>query len=272
MKRSLVWLVVVTVATACLVRCLRAPSLPEPTPSIVGCTAEDIYGPDTVMAGCWHQLANLAATAQAYRKERGRWPDDLGPRLACQADAGQPPALRVEQDHIVIFCPGAAHAKVGLPPDYPRYDSRWGMLLHPPVDRIDEGGLNMTDLRPGMSFEQASRIAGPGLRLNRLNHIYSHPLPLSTVILDSQRKLAFLESSALSSKAQLALCVGDPQSEAHRLLGQPLRSGPTGQFPPQGDLFRVDGLDVHIDFRNEHVDRIYLTVPDYKPEWSLWRE
>ncbi|MCA9792744.1 MAG: hypothetical protein KC910_13150 [Candidatus Eremiobacteraeota bacterium] len=272
--RSYGWLCLVLVTIAGWAWLSHFPRPVASTSDIVACTAEDIYGSDLVASGCRNQIENLARAAQSERQLTGHWPQELMHAPACAADGGKAPVYEIDpvHDRILIYCPGQAHAKLGLPPDYPRYDSEKGILLHPPVQHLTEGGLNMAHLRPGMSIEQAEQTAGPDLKLLRLTHIYTLSGPTHTVILDSRREVAFLQGSALASEGKVALCVGDTRSEAYRLLGPPLSSGPTGQFPPRGELFRVDGLDVHIDFRDRRVDRIYLTTPDYSPEWALWKE
>lgn len=64
--------------------------------------------------------------------------------------------------------------------------------------------------------------------------------------------------------------VGDLEETVRRLLGEPNRVGPNGEFPPRGQEYDLDGLRLHVDIERGHVYRLTLTSVGYRPDWKLW--
>lgn len=161
---ALIAVVVSVVALACASP-PPAPSGPSPQP--IGCTAEDMYGSEAMLAECTRNLHTLTtAVAEFSARNGGRVPLHLGelgrvPRT-CGANRGQDYELKSVDGKTLVICPGTSHSSLGLPPDFPQQAVGGALLLHPAL-KLRPGSLGLGGVRPGLTAEGLLQTLGPPL-------------------------------------------------------------------------------------------------------------
>ncbi len=270
-------LIVVAVSVVALACASPPPDPPRPSSQPRGCTAEDMYGSEAMLAECTRNLHTLtAAVAEFSARNGGRVPLHLGelgrvPRT-CGANRGQDYELRSVDGKTVVICPGTSHSSLGLPTDFPQQAVGGALLLHPAL-KLRPGPLGLGGVRPGLTAEGLLETLGPPLNTGRPPHIRQYSGDLHVAYLDRDGgAVGLVQGTALTGQdGRPYLVIGDSEELVRQLLGTPRKVGEMGQFPPQGQEYEVDGLRLHLELLDGHVSRLALALPGYRPDWALWR-